>query len=160
MGYHGHRSMWRRCCWGRSSTKTKYAKYTTTTNTSASPSPTAMQKKEMRGAQQSAILRRLLYQKQQKRDKFKRRAAIEPIIGHLKSDHRLSRNYYKGIFGDNINIMLAAAAFNFKRMYNKYKKALFGFFFNWFKNILWGCKEFLEEKKVFQNQENKRSYNR
>lgn len=38
---------------------------------------------------------------------FKRKAAIEPVIGHLKSDHRLGRNFYKGIFGDNINIMLA-----------------------------------------------------
>jgi len=31
-----------------------------------------------------------------------------------------------GTFGDNINIMLAAAAFNFKRMMNKWKKILFG----------------------------------
>jgi len=62
------------------------------------------------------------YQKQKLRHGFKRRAAIEPRIGHLKSDHRLSRNFYKGIFGDNINVMLAAAAMNFKRMMNKWKK--------------------------------------
>ncbi|NTW34118.1 MAG: IS5 family transposase [Bacteroidetes bacterium] len=61
------------------------------------------------------------YQKQKLRQGFRRRAAIEPRIGHLKSDHRLSRNYYKGIFGDNINVMLAAAAMNFKRMMNKWK---------------------------------------
>lgn len=61
------------------------------------------------------------YQKQKLRIGFRRRAAIEPKIGHLKSDHRLSRNFYKGIFGDNINIMLAAAAMNFKRMMNKWK---------------------------------------
>lgn len=54
---------------------------------------------------------------------FRRRAAIEPVIGHLKADHRLNRNFYKGIFGDNINIMLAAAAFNFKRMMNKWKSS-------------------------------------
>lgn len=59
---------------------------------------------------------------------FKRRAAIEPVIGHLKADHRLGRNFYKGIFGDNINIMLAAAAYNFKRMMNKWKRSLFAFF--------------------------------
>ena len=53
---------------------------------------------------------------------FKRRAAIEPKTGHLKADHRLSRNYYKGIKGDNINVMLAAAAMNFKRMMNIYKE--------------------------------------
>ena len=61
------------------------------------------------------------YQQQKLRHGFRRRAAIEPKIGHLKSDHRLSRNFYKGIFGDNINVMLAAAAMNFKRMMNKWK---------------------------------------
>jgi IS5 family transposase len=61
------------------------------------------------------------YQKQKLRNGFKRRAAIEPKIGHLKQDHRLGRNFYKGIKGDNINIMLAAAAMNFKRMINKWK---------------------------------------
>lgn len=49
------------------------------------------------------------------RQKHSRRAAIEPVIGHLKQDYRLCRNYLKGIFGDNINIILAAAAMNFKR---------------------------------------------
>lgn len=62
------------------------------------------------------------YQKQKLRNGFRRRAAIEPRIGHLKSDHRLSRNFYKGIFGDNINVMFAAAAMNFKRMMNKWKE--------------------------------------
>jgi IS5 family transposase len=41
------------------------------------------------------------YQKQKMRKGFRRRAGIEPKIGHLKQDHRLSRNYYSGIFGDN-----------------------------------------------------------
>jgi IS5 family transposase len=61
------------------------------------------------------------YQKQKLRNGFKRRAAIEPKIGHLKQDHRLSRNFYKGIKGDNINVMLAAAGMNFKRMINKWR---------------------------------------
>jgi transposase, IS5 family len=52
-----------------------------------------------------------------------KRAAIEPVIGHVKQDHRMGRNFYKGIVGDNINIMLAAAAFNFKRMMNKWKSS-------------------------------------
>jgi len=64
------------------------------------------------------------YQQQKRKQSFRRRAAIEPIIGHTKSDHRLSRNFYKGAFGDAINVILAAAAFNFKRMINKYKKML------------------------------------
>lgn len=62
------------------------------------------------------------YQQRKRRKSHKRKAAIEPqIIGHLKQDHRLSRNFYKGDFGDTINVILAATAFNFKRMMNKYK---------------------------------------
>ncbi|WP_443936490.1 transposase [Pedobacter sp. MW01-1-1] len=72
------------------------------------------------------------YQQKKERKSFKRRTGIEPTIGHVKTDHRLGRNFYKGIFGDNINIMLAAAAFNFKRMMNKWKSVLFGFFRQWF----------------------------
>ncbi len=64
---------------------------------------------------------RSAYEKQKLRSGFKRRAAIEPKIGHLKQDHRLSRNFYRGIMGDNINVMLAAAGMNFKRMINKWK---------------------------------------
>ena len=40
---------------------------------------------------------------------MKRRASIEPTIGHLKSDHRLSRNHLKGEAGDHANVALAAA---------------------------------------------------
>lgn len=46
----------------------------------------------------------------------KRRAAIEPIIGHLKSDHRMLRNQLKGIIGDNINAMLAGCGFNLRKL--------------------------------------------
>ena len=46
---------------------------------------------------------------------FCKRAGIEPTIAHLKSDFRLGRNFYKGVFGDIINLLLAAAAYNFKR---------------------------------------------
>ena len=55
------------------------------------------------------------YQKRQKHKLFCKRAGIEPTIGHLKSDFRLGRNFYKGVFGDSVNIILAAAAYNFKR---------------------------------------------
>ena len=65
------------------------------------------------------------YQKEQKRKKFRRRAAIEPVIGHLKSDHRLSRNYLKGFIGDEINLLLAAAAFNLKKWINRFLVILF-----------------------------------
>ncbi len=55
------------------------------------------------------------YQKRKKHKLFCKRAGIEPTIGHLKSDHRLGRNFYKGVLGDAVNLLLAAAAYNFKR---------------------------------------------
>ena len=55
------------------------------------------------------------YQKRKKHKLFCKRAGIEPTIGQLKADHRLSRNFYKGVKGDAINVLLAAAAYNFKR---------------------------------------------
>ncbi len=47
---------------------------------------------------------------------IKRRAAIEPIIGHMKSEHRLERNRLKGTLGNAINALLSAAAMNFGRL--------------------------------------------
>jgi len=47
------------------------------------------------------------------RREMKRRAAIEPVIGHVKIDHRMDRNYLKGRDGDRINAVLAAAGYNF-----------------------------------------------
>jgi IS5 family transposase len=47
---------------------------------------------------------------------LKRRAAIEPCIGHLKSDHRMHRNHLKGTQGDAINVVLAAAGYNLAKL--------------------------------------------
>ncbi|HNB02380.1 MAG TPA: IS5 family transposase [Nitrosomonas sp.] len=55
------------------------------------------------------------HQKDKKRKQCRRRAAIEPIIGHLKSDYRMARNYLKGVIGDHINLLMAAAAWNMKQ---------------------------------------------
>jgi len=49
------------------------------------------------------------------RKRFQRHAAIEPVIGHLKSDHRLKRNFLKEFTDDQINLLMSAAAFNFKK---------------------------------------------
>jgi len=56
-----------------------------------------------------------------KRKKHSRRAAIEPVIGHLKTDYRLCRNFLKGILGDLMNVILSAAAMNFKRAMNLWR---------------------------------------
>jgi IS5 family transposase len=64
------------------------------------------------------------YQKKKARERFRRRASIEPIIGHLKTDFRLVRNFLKGTLGDSINLMLAAAAFNFKKLMRKLRESV------------------------------------
>lgn len=51
-------------------------------------------------------------ERQRMKKRFRRRCAIEPLIGHLKSDYRMARNYLKGFAGDQINLLLAAAAWN------------------------------------------------
>lgn len=47
------------------------------------------------------------------RREMKRRAAVEPVIGHVKAQHRMERNYLKGRDGDRANAVLAAAGYNF-----------------------------------------------
>ena len=47
---------------------------------------------------------------------MKRRAAIEPTIGHMKSEHRLERNRLKGTCGDAINALLSGVAMNFGKL--------------------------------------------
>ncbi len=47
---------------------------------------------------------------------FKRRSAIEPVIGHAKGDHRMDRNYLKGTDGDKMNAILAACGFNLRKL--------------------------------------------
>ena len=76
------------------------------------------------------------YEKRKKRKHFRRRAAIEPIIGHLKQDHRVARNFLKGQLGDSINFMMAAAGFNLKKLMAKLKKEISWLFFQtWFSFI-------------------------
>ena len=64
---------------------------------------------------------------------MKRRAAIEPGIGHLKRDHRMDRNRLKGKAGDCINAILSAAGMNFAKLL-KWLVDFFRFLFAWFFN--------------------------
>jgi len=50
------------------------------------------------------------------RRQMKRRSAIEPVIGHMKGEHRLGRNHLAGSAGDAINAVLAAIGYNFRRL--------------------------------------------
>ena len=70
------------------------------------------------------------YQKHTKRKKFRTRAAIEPIIGHLKSNFRLAQNYLLGETGPQINALLSATAWNMKKMMEILKEKIFFYFLN------------------------------
>ena len=59
------------------------------------------------------------YDKRKKRKKFRRRAAIEPVIGHLKTDLRMGQNYLWGENSPQINAFLAATGWNLKKMMRK-----------------------------------------
>src|SRR6201986_1007094 len=58
------------------------------------------------------------------RREMRRRAAIEPVIGHLKQDHRMGRNYLTGRDGDRINAVLAAAGYNFSLLLRWFEELL------------------------------------
>jgi len=47
---------------------------------------------------------------------LKRRAAVEPVIGHCKQDHGLERNHLQGRVGDRINAMLSGCGWNLKKL--------------------------------------------
>jgi IS5 family transposase len=56
---------------------------------------------------------------------MRRRSAIEPVIGHIKAEHRMGRNYLAHEHGDAINAILAAAGYNFSLL------------LKWFRELLW-----------------------
>ena len=56
------------------------------------------------------------YQRDKKKKRCRRRATIEPISGHLKIDFRLTRNFLKGIAGDNINLLMANLCLEYGKM--------------------------------------------
>jgi IS5 family transposase len=62
------------------------------------------------------------YGKVKLRADHRRRSSIEAGISHLKNNHRLGRNFYSHIAGDETNVLLSAAAYNFKRMMRKWKE--------------------------------------
>jgi len=63
----------------------------------------------------------------QGRTRYRRRAAIEPRIGHLKSDFGLGRNFLKGTPGDELNLLLAASASNLRLWCSAFLAALLNF---------------------------------
>lgn len=62
------------------------------------------------------------YQQELARKRFRARAAIEPTISHLKTNHCLGLNFLKGVAGDMANALLAAIGYNLKLRFNQIKK--------------------------------------
>jgi transposase, IS5 family len=59
---------------------------------------------------------------------LRRRSAVEPVIGHLKAEHRMGRNYLWHRHGDASNAILAAVGYNFRRLIQWLKLLLFQIF--------------------------------
>lgn len=67
----------------------------------------------------------------------KRRSAVEPKIGHLKSDNRMRRCFLKGLTGDAINAVLAAAGSNLQKLLRALSPALVFWLRSVFSGALW-----------------------
>ncbi|PHR95875.1 MAG: hypothetical protein COA78_29400, partial [Blastopirellula sp.] len=59
-----------------------------------------------------------------KKKRRKRRSAVEPKIGHLKTDNRMRRCFLKGLIGDAVNAVLAAAGSNLQKLLRLFQHAL------------------------------------
>ena len=76
------------------------------------------------------------YMKKQREARCRSRAGIEGLISHLKHDHRLLRNYLKGTAGDQINTLLAAAAYNMRKWMRLIREQILFFVFRWYYQAL------------------------
>ena len=81
---------------------------------------------------ESAPKEKTEHYKRKAREKFRRRSAIEAVNSHLKHDFRMLRNYLKGTVGDTINILIAAAAYNFKKWMRETASPFFALLFSMF----------------------------
>jgi IS5 family transposase len=58
------------------------------------------------------------------RRELRRSSAIEPVIGHMKVDRRLDRNFLAGVRGDAINALLCGAGYNLRLILNRLRRLL------------------------------------
>jgi len=72
------------------------------------------------------------YLKKKREERCRSRAGIEGLISHLKHDHRMLRNYLSGTAGDQINTLLAAAAYNMKKWMRLKRQEILDLIFRWF----------------------------
>ena len=55
---------------------------------------------------------------------MRRRSTIEPVLGHIKAEHRMGRNDLVGERGDAVNAILAATGYNFSLLLNWFGQLL------------------------------------
>jgi IS5 family transposase len=55
---------------------------------------------------------------------LRRRSAVEPVIGHMKEEGKLGRNWLKGSLGDKINALLCGAGHNLRIILRKLRELL------------------------------------
>jgi len=78
------------------------------------------------------LKRESYYLKKKREERCRSRAGIEGLISHLKHDHRMLRNYLSGSAGDQINTLLAAAAYNMKKWMRLNKEEMINLIFSLF----------------------------
>jgi IS5 family transposase len=67
-----------------------------------------------------------------RQERQRAQTAIEPIIGHLKTDFRMQQNYLWGESGIQINTLMSATIWNLKKMTEKLKEKILQFIIQWF----------------------------
>ncbi len=100
-----------------------------------------------------------------KRNRRRRRSAIEPKIGHLKSDNRMRRCFLRGLPGDAINAILAAAGSNLRKLLSRLFFALISWLSHAVPNRLRHCNhphptsgDQVDQRKPHQYQDDKRNW--
>lgn len=78
------------------------------------------------------LKRESYYLKKMREERCRSRAGIEGLISHLKHDHRMIRNYLSGTAGDRINTLLAATAYNMRKLMRLKRQEILNFIFRWF----------------------------
>jgi hypothetical protein len=78
------------------------------------------------------LKRESYYLKKKREERCRSRAGIEGLISHLKHDHRMIRNYLSGTAGDQINTLLAAAAYNMRKWMRLKRQEIIDLIFCWF----------------------------
>lgn len=90
------------------------------------------------------LKRESYYRKQQRKARQRSRAGVEGLISHLKTDHRMLKNYLSGDIGDKINTLLAASAYNMKKWMRITKQEMIFWLFRLFLQRDYNALEFVQ----------------